>query len=101
MICRFRTNNDRNGNARRLWVVTVYCQGWSNGKPIIEPYSLPLIIRDEHGNRPELVRLIASITGAEPLEIDISPSEYGRLLRLAQKWTESEILQEEKGWVKE
>ena len=100
MICHFKTKNDVNGNPRRLWVVMFYCQGWSDGCPLVEPYKTPIIINDVY-NRPKLVELIIAVTGAYPLEIDIIPSEYRRLLKKAKYWTESNIIHAEEEWVKE
>ena len=100
MICRFRTKNDINGNARVLWVVTVHCQGWLDGLPVIRPRNLPMIIKDEHGNRPDLIQLIIDATGAQPLEIEVTPKEYQRLVKQSKFWTDSDIKHSEKDWVK-
>lgn len=100
MICHFRTKNDVNGNSRTLWAVMVYCQGWSDGCPLIEPYKTPIIIKDAY-NPPKLVKLITAVTGAYPLDIDIPPSEYRRLLKTAKYWTQSDIAQAEEEWVQE
>jgi len=77
----------------------VCCQGWSDGCPLVEPYKTPIIINDSY-NRPKLVELITAVTGAYPLEIQITPAEHRRLLKTAKYWTETDIIQAEEEWVK-